>query len=306
MDFLVSKVLWTVLRPSTLLLLVGWIGILCVWQGRRRLGLSLITLMLGCFLVILLLPVNQWLLFPLEDRFPPVANAPAHVNGIIVLGGAVETELTEAHGMPALNDAAERMTTFVALAQRHPEARLAFAGGSGLLLHGHLSEADVAKELFDQLGMSRPVIYDNTSRNTYENAVQLRDRVSPQPGEIWILITSASHMPRAVGIFRKLGWPVLPWPVAYKTGHTLSIEYQQALPAKLGQLDWAAHEWVGLIAYWLLGRTSELLPGPAQSALHLHTARDGIAMGPGTPVATNVECLYPGRSSPAPRRPTTV
>ena len=267
MDFIISKVLWIVLRPSTLLLLVGWIGILCIWRGRRPFGLALITVMLACFLVILLLPVNQWLLFPLEDRFPPVTNPPSHVHGIIVLGGAVDTELTEAHGMPALNDAAERMTTFVALARRYPEARLAFAGGSGLLVHGRLSEADVARGLFDQLGMSRPVIYDNRSRNTYENAVLLRDRVSPQRGETWILITSASHMPRAVGIFRKLGWPVLPWPVAYKTAHTLSVEYQQALPARLGELDWAAHEWLGLIAYWLLGRTSSLLPGPAESAL---------------------------------------
>jgi uncharacterized SAM-binding protein YcdF (DUF218 family) len=280
MDFIISKVLWTVLRPSTLLLLVGWIGILCIWRGRRRFGLSLITVMLACFLVILLLPVNQWLLFPLEDRFPPVANAPSHVDGIIVLGGAVDTELTEAHGMPALNEAAERMTSFVALAQRYTDARLAFAGGSGLLMHGHLSEADVAKALFDQLGMSRPVVYDNRSRNTYENAVLLRDRVSPQPGEIWILITSASHMPRAVGIFRKLGWPVLPWPVAYKTGHTLSIEYQEALPAKLGELDWAAHEWIGLVAYWLLGRTSELLPGPTESALHLRAAAVDAALSP--------------------------
>jgi len=188
--------------------------------------------------------------------------------------------LTEAHGMPALNEAAERMTTFVALAQRYKEARLAFAGGSGLLMHGHLYEADVAKQLFEQLGMSRPVIYDNRSRNTYENAVLLRDLVSPQPGEIWILITSASHMPRAVGIFRKLGWPVLAWPVAYKTAHTPSVEYQEALPARLGELDWAAHEWIGLIAYWLLGRTSELLPGPARSALHLDAAEADAAVSP--------------------------
>lgn len=277
MDFIISKILWIVLRPSTLLLMLGWIGLLCIWRGRRRFGLSLITVMLGCFLVIFLLPVNQWLLFPLEDRFPPITNAPSQVDGIIVLGGAVDTELTEAHGMPALNEAAERMTTFVALAQRYREARLAFAGGSGLIVHGQLSEADVAKELFDQLGTSRPVVYDNKSRNTYENAVLLRDRVSPQPGQTWILITSASHMPRAVGIFRKLGWPVLPWPVAYKTAHMLSIEYQQALPAKLGELDWAAHEWIGLVAYWLLGRTSELLPGPMQSAPGQRPAERGIA-----------------------------
>ena len=264
MDFIVSKLVWIVVRPSTVLLLIGCVGLMSIWAGKRRFGLWLVAAMLGSFLLILAVPLNQWLLAPLEDRFPPLAAPPARVDGIIVLGGAVDTELTEAHGIPALNDAAERMTTFVALARRYPEARLAFAGGNGLLVHGHLREADVARQLFDQLGLARPVVYDNRSRNTYENALELREQLAPKPGETWVLITSAAHMPRSVGIFRKLGWPVLPWPVAYKTGPAFSIAFQEALPAKLGELDGATHEWLGLLAYRLLGRTDALLPGPAQ------------------------------------------
>lgn len=270
MGFILAKVLWIILRPSTLLVLLGWAGLLLTWIGKRRFGLSVVTAVLGCLFVILVLPLDQWALFPLEDRFPPILDPPTHVDGIIVLGGAVDTELTEARGIPALNDAAERMTTFVAAARSYPTARLAFAGGSGLLIHGRLSEADVAKKLFDQLGLTRPVLYDDKSRNTYENALLLRDRLAPQPGEIWALITSASHMPRAVGVFRNLCWPVLPWPVAFKTGHKLSIEYQESLPARLGELDLAAHEWAGLLAYRLLGRTSAVLPAPEAGPPNCH------------------------------------
>jgi uncharacterized SAM-binding protein YcdF (DUF218 family) len=265
MDFIASKILWALAAPSTLLLLIGWLGLVCVWLRRRRLGLSLVTASLGCLLLVRVLPVSQWLLAPLENRFSPVTNPPTHVDGIIVLGGALDTELTEAHGIPALNEAAERMTTFVALARRYPEAALAFTGGNGLLLHGKLSEADAAGMLFEQLGLMRPVIYENRSRTTWENAEFLRARLAPQPGQIWVLITSASHMPRAVGIFRKFGWPVLPWPVAYKTGVSPAIQWQQALPRRLGELDWATHEWLGLLAYRLMGRTDELLPGHAAS-----------------------------------------
>lgn len=260
MSFVLAKILWSLARPSMLLLLAGWAGLVLLWCGRRRLGRALMAAMLSCLMLVVLLPLDQWVLMPLEDRFPPLRNPPAHIDGIIALGGAVDTELTEARGLPALNDAAERMTTFVALARRHPEALLAFAGGNGLVVHGRLSETDVARQLFEQLGLTRPVIYDDASRNTYENARMLRARISPRPGETWVLITSASHMPRAVGAFRKQGWAVLPCPVAYKTGHKLSIAYQEALPAKLGLLDLAAHEWAGLVAYWLLGRTDALFP----------------------------------------------
>ena len=264
MDFVASKILWILAAPSTLLPLIGWLGLMGVWLRRRRLGLALIAVSLGCLLLVRVLPVGEWLLAPLEDRFPRVSDPPARVDGIIVLGGALDPELTAAHGIPALNDGAERMTTFVALARRYPQAQLAFTGGNGLLLHGTLSEADGARMLFEQLGLARPVTYENRSRTTWENAVFLRAQLAPRPGQIWVLITSASHMPRAVGIFRSLGWPVLPWPVGYKTGASAAIEYQEAMPRRLGELDLAAHEWLGLLANRLMGRTSDLLPSPAE------------------------------------------
>ncbi len=132
-----------------------------------------------------------------------------------------------------------------------------------LLFRGGLFEADVARQLFDGLGLAaRPVTYENRSRTTFENAVDLAALLHPRPGESWILVTSASHMPRAMGAFRAAGWPVLADPVGYKTAHSLAVELAPTLPQRLDRIDAAAHEWMGLLVYRLLGRTDRLLPGP--------------------------------------------
>ncbi len=261
--FLLGKLLWILLRPSSLLLVLGLAGFACVIGRRRRGALIFLGVSLGGMTLVTILPVGLLLLAPLEDRFPRIATPPPDVAGIIVLGGAVDTELTAAHGMPALNDAAERMTTLVALARRYPKAQLAFTGGNGRLLHGDLTESDVARQLFAPLGLDPARIrFEDRSRTTYENAVMLKAALHPAVGERWVLITSAWHMPRAVGLFRHAGWDVLPWPVAYKTAFTPDVLILGGLPDRLGMLDLAAHEWTGLLAYRLLGRTDALFPAP--------------------------------------------
>lgn len=217
---------------------------------------------MSMLLICLVLPVNEWLLLPLESRFPQPDPAPPHVDGIIVLGGAVDPYLTAQHGMPALNDMAERMTAFVALARQYPQAHLAFTGGSGVLAGAAISEADVARTLFTSQGLDRPVTFETHSRSTYENAVLLQAIVTPRHTETWLLVTSASHMPRAIGSFRKAGWPVVAWPVAYKMGRAVRLDPEQALPGRLGGLDMALHEWIGLLGYRVLGRTEAVFPGP--------------------------------------------
>jgi uncharacterized SAM-binding protein YcdF (DUF218 family) len=261
--FIISKVLWLLLAPSMLLLILAWIGLLLLFWRHRRAGLTCLTVSLGAFALIAVLPVGDLLLAPLEDRFPEVTVLPDHVAGIVVLGGAVETDLSAARGMPSLNDAAERMTTLVYLARHYPDARLAFTGGNGELIHAPMSEAQVAKALFTQLGVDQSrIVYESRSRTTYENAVLLKALLKPQPDQLWLLVTSAWHMPRSVGLFRHAGWTVLPYPVGYKTAPGLMTEIRGGLPERLGMVDTAAHEWVGLVAYWLLGRTSALFPAP--------------------------------------------
>jgi uncharacterized SAM-binding protein YcdF (DUF218 family) len=263
MFFVLSKALWMAARPSSLLLLLGCAGIVLAWGRRSRLGLTLASLSLGSFLLILVLPIDDWVGLPLEDRFPQIADPPAEVAGIITVGGATSQPMSEERGIPSLDGAAERMTAFVALARRYPHARLAFTGGSGELHPGSETEAQTARRLFDSLGLAdRDVIYEGRSRTTWENALFLHEMVRPPPGELWILVDSAAHLPRTVGVFRHVGWTVLPWPVGYKAGHSPEVQYFAALGGRLVNLDFAIHEWIGLVAYRLLGHTDTLFPGP--------------------------------------------
>ncbi len=260
--YVLSKLLWIPARPGTAALLLACIGLALLWRGRRW-GRWPALAGLGFFVLLNLLPLHQWVQQPLEDRFPRPATEPASITGIIVLGGAVEQNLTEARGIPALNGAAERMTEPVALLRRHPEARLVFTGGQGSLVHGSVTEADVAAALWRDLGVPEDRMeLERAARNTHENAVLTYRMVQPKPGETWLLITSASHMPRSVGVFRQAGWTITPWPVNYRTGTTLAARTDASFPERLREFEWGVREWIGLVAYWLMGRTDAVFPAP--------------------------------------------
>ena len=261
MTFVLSKVGWIVLQPSNLLLLLLLFGFLLLRIGRRLAGRLVIGVVLAILVAVTALPVDGWLARPLENRFQTATPLPASVEGVIVLGGAVVTQLTADHEQPALNDRAERMTMAVTLANTFPDARIVFTGGSGRLTGSSLPETAVASQLFAQLGLSpERFVYEDMSRNTYENAVFSKELVQPKPDETWLLVTSASHMPRSVGVFRRAGWPVVPVPVDYRVPARLVPRL--SLGGSLARLDEAAREWVGLVAYRLLGRTDSFYPAP--------------------------------------------
>ncbi len=266
--FILSKLVASLAEPTSLLLLSGVAGVVLLVAGTRRrgrvrLGLGLLVLPVAFELVLDIVPFDDWLAAPLEDRFPPLRTAPSGITGIIAIGGAVDPEMTAARGIPSLNDAAERMTEFVRLALAHPAWRLAFSGGSGRVWRGDLTEADVARLLWDGLGLAgRRITYEDRSRTTFENAVFLARIVHPSADQRWILITSAIHMPRAMGAFRRAGWNVVADPVAYKTAPAFDVEMEESLNGRLVLLDAAVHEWAGLLIYRLEGKTSHLFPRP--------------------------------------------
>ena len=245
MAFIIPKLAELMLRPSVLLLL-------CALAGLALRRPSLTWLGVVGLLAVLLLPLGQLVARPLENRFarPP---APVRAAGVVVLGGALEQDIFADRGIPSLNGAAERMTELVGLARRYPQARLVFTGGSGHLLAEAASEADDARALFAALGLPPGrIAYEAASRTTWENAVLTRRLVRPAPGEVWLLVTSAMHMPRAIGAFRAAGWDPLPWPVAYKT-RAAGFRWEEDAGERIGLLDAAVHEWLGLLAYRLQG-----------------------------------------------------
>jgi uncharacterized SAM-binding protein YcdF (DUF218 family) len=267
MEALAPKLVWLLLAPANLITVASVLALL-LWPTRwRRFARRLA--MLVCLLLVLVatLPVGSSLLWVLESRFPTLNEPPPAdaVAGIIVLGGAVDARLTLAHGQPALGSGAERMTETVALARRYPDLPVVFTGGDGTVLGTRLTEAQVAAMLFTGLGLPADRIrYEAGSRNTWENAVLTFERIKPTGDKPWLLVTSAAHIPRAVGCFRRAGWRVLAYPVDYQTSGpfgTVGLD----LDGNLSALTRAVREWLGLAYYRLAGRIDALLPAPRDS-----------------------------------------
>jgi uncharacterized SAM-binding protein YcdF (DUF218 family) len=260
--FVISKLLWLIAAPGNFLLLLLVAGVARSIASARRRGFVLIATATLSLLAIATLPIGVWLAAPLEDRFP-APTPPARVDGIVVLGGSVDPLLSLAHGQVALTAAAGRITETVALARRYPTARIVISGGDGRLNPGVLSEAGATRDLLVQLGVAAPRIeIESVSRNTYENASLSYVAAQPKPGETWLLVTSAMHMPRAVGCFRRIGWTILPYPVDYRTSARMAATPGLLLADNLVLANAAAKEWLGLVAYRWLDRTDALLPGP--------------------------------------------
>ena len=253
--FILAKVVALLIRPDAWLALGLGLAALGLWRGWLRLARRAATLTLAATLAIGVLPLGDLALRPLETRHPPAPDL-ARIDGIIVLGGAEEAERSALHGSVQMNEGAERLTEGLRLARLHPGARLVFTGGSGYLRDaggGGLSGAEVAGRFWAEQGHAGAIL-EGQSRNTAENARLTAALIRPAPGETWVLVTSAFHMPRAVQSFRAAGWPgIVPWPVDYRS-RPLARGLAWELDSNLMRLRTAVNEYVGLIAYRLAGR----------------------------------------------------
>jgi len=266
MFFIISKLLGFFALPSNVIVVLGLFGVLLTGGRFTQLGLRLAAASVLLIAVCGFSPLGTALLLPLENRFAPWNPAHGPPDGIIVLGGAFENAVSGARADLALNDAAERMTSAVELARRFPAAKIVFSGGYGELFPEGPSEAELALRLFERLGVERDRIrIEDRSRNTVENAIFSKAVAAPKPGERWLLVTSAHHMPRAVGAFRRSGFEVDPYPVDWRTrGDADLLRPFRAVSDGLRRTDTATREWVGLCVYWLTNRSSALFPGPAK------------------------------------------
>jgi uncharacterized SAM-binding protein YcdF (DUF218 family) len=265
MFFVLSKVLGFVAVPSNAIAAICLFGAL-LWLLRwRRAGRVMLALGIGLLLLFGYSPAGEMLLLPLSERFPAWQSDGRDPDGIIVLGGAIDPDTSVARHALEVDASAERIIAMLELARRFPSARIVYSGGSANLIQNPVSEAPLAGELLDRFGIARSrVILEDKSRTTDENAVRVRQLVAPKPGERWLLVTSAFHMPRAIGAFRHAGFDVEAYPVDWRSRGLIDATMPfSTLSAGLNRTDVAAHEWAGLLAYWLSGRSSALLPSPA-------------------------------------------
>ena len=266
MFFVASKALWFAAQPVALLIAGALVG---AWLAPRvRFARALALGCVGALALVSLAPVGALLIEPLEERFPqPPADMPAPY-GIVVLGGPIDAEASAARGQTILDEGAARLTAAAALARRYPQARILYAGGVGSLWPSLPSEAPEAGKLLVALGVDpQRIVLEDRSRNTEENARFAAALVHPTPGQSWLLVTSAYHMPRAMGLFRKAGFAAVAYPVDYRTlGGGRDWRLNLDPTGGLELLDLAVHEWVGLVAYRLSGRIDAWLPGPEAAA----------------------------------------
>jgi uncharacterized SAM-binding protein YcdF (DUF218 family) len=266
MFFPLSKILGFFAIPSNLVVSIGILGLLLLPTRFARAGRTLAFASLIVLAILGLSPAGNALIIPLEERFPRWDATRGAPDGIIVLGGAISPDVSTARDEVALNEAAERLTVVAELVRRYPDARIVFSGGSGALIYDEGAEAPFALRLLQSFGIPRArITLEDRSRNTVENAVLSKAVAQPKPGERWLLVTSAHHLPRAVGVFRKAGFPVEAYPVDWRTrGADDALRPFASVGDGLRRSDTAVREWVGLAVYWLTGRSSELFPGPTR------------------------------------------
>jgi uncharacterized SAM-binding protein YcdF (DUF218 family) len=262
--FFLSKTLGIMLLPTNLLIGLGLLGVILLATRWASLGRKLLIGSVALLAICGFSPLGNWLLYPLEARFPPWDAARGAPDGIVILGGSIDPDLSAAHGVPIVKSAADRIIAAAELARQYPKARIVFSGGSSNLVSDDTREADYATRIFESLGVSRErLTMERQSRNTQENAQFSKAIAAPKDGERWLLVTSAYHMPRSVGLFRKAGFAVEPYPVDWRTrGRADILRFSAFSIEGLEHTELAVREWIGLFAYRATGKIDELFPGP--------------------------------------------
>ena len=259
--FIFSKLFWMFFAPDVVLLILLIVCLALFWFKQTKKGVALLNILVILFTLVSILPVGKWLFHPLEKRVSIPSVLPDRIDGVLLLGGAERLDMTGYWQQPEVNEYAERYFAFIELIKKYPDATHVYTGGIGSLNQNQPSASDVAKQLLKSQGIDiGQIMFESDSRNTYENGILTQKMVQPGPEENWILITSASHMPRSIGVFNKIGWKIIPFPVDHRVNpeHLFTLHINPA--ENLKELRSALYEWVGLTAYYLTGKTTPFLP----------------------------------------------
>ncbi len=260
--FLVSKLFWMAAQPLSLAFILVFLGLAASALRWRRTGQLLGLAAALVLFVTLFTSTGSFALQELEGRFARPSGEPAEVRCMIVLGGAFETEVTTVRGGIEFNQAGDRFVEALRLARNHPGARILVSGGDGSLSGDYEGDAAAAERFFNAFGIGpERLIKETQSRTTFENATNTRGLLESEGLSGCLLVTSAFHMPRSVGLFRKLGIDVEPWPVDYRTSGKVALGLDFTQPTlNAQQTATAVREWIGLVAYHVAGRTSAVYP----------------------------------------------
>lgn len=262
--YMLSKLFWLLAQPISLILLLGLLGWLLVAVGKRRLGLVIGALSLALLGLASLTNIGAVLIAPLEARFERPMLLPERVDAIVLLGGATAARISTLRQVTELNEAGDRLVETLWLAQHYPGARIILTGG--VIVAGAESEAATMQRLLLRFGIApERLVLEDKARNTDENAAYSKVVLGAAPGTV-MLVTSAYHMPRAMGLFREVGLNPIAWPTDYRSSgdDSFGINTTQ-LSVNLATASTAMKEWIGLLAYHWTGKIADLLPAQASN-----------------------------------------
>jgi len=256
MEFYIAKVANYLLEPLYILSFFLVILIfLLLFTNFKKLTIFSAKFLLILFLFFGYTSLSNYLLNKLEDFIKPSKYPVQQLKGIVVLGGSFNSGLqSKERNEVSLNSSVERLTKVLEIYNKNPKILILFTGFSGELKPQGWSESDMAKIFFLEQGVRlENLIFENKSRNTFENIIYSKDIIKTNKGT-WGLITSASHMPRSYFGFKRQGLVLEPISVDYRTG-TSSIFWIN-FDIKKGLENWNVifHEVVGISYYKITGK----------------------------------------------------
>ena len=251
MEFYLSKILNFLINPLHILSLIILIQLFIIFfLQSKKLVIFFSKLFLILFLFFGYSPLSNFLLSKMEDYIQTSKYPVQQLTGVIVLGGSFNSGLeSKERNEVSLNSSAERLTKALEIYKKNPRILILFSGFSGELKPQGWSESDMAKKFFLDQGIKIDnLIFENQSRNTFENIKYSKDIIANYKGT-WGLITSANHMPRSFFTFKKQGLILEPINVDYKTGTSPMFWINFDISAGLSNWNIVLHELIGIAYY---------------------------------------------------------
>lgn len=247
---------WWIINIDLLFILFLLISSLLLLFNKRKWGKRFLIVSCSGFIFFAVVPIGLWTFEILENRFPKMSVIPPHAKGMILLGGTFDPMTTLGRGETAYNPAAGNFIKFIELAKENPHLQLVYTGNS--------FENETAKKEFKALGIDPSIVqFADNAKDTKENAIKTKELLNPNPEDHWLLVGSAYHIPRAVGLFRRAGFNVIPFPVDYHTPGNYEPWFFLGLKLNLDGWQVSSREWLGLLINYLMGRSDTLFPEPA-------------------------------------------
>ena len=259
MTFFLSKFLWIFINPFSIFFFFLFISILLLLFRYKKSSTYILIINFIFISIIAIFPIGKVTIQLLERNYYGEINYPQNIDGILILAGATNPYLSNEYDSINLNSSAERLIESVFLIKKYKNANVIFSGGSGSLSNSDLSHAKVAKKFFSKMELDiENIIFEDQSRNTYENILFSKKIAKPKKNQNWLLVTSAAHMHRSILICEKNNWKVIPYPVDFTQVKKISFYPNLNFLGNVNAFQQSFHEWLGLISYYFMGRTSKI------------------------------------------------